>query len=168
MSMTKIKRNNKSQNRIRIKNILFLIIVITALYPAFNPTIAQDIDDTEALSFVDFDVLEKQSKKFDSKTKLYKSEAERVAKAKTYDLYVSKKFGSYLNPYNGTLNIINSQNKNFTKAQFLNKTSKKNEFSISIDIETKTVDISKFKAGDYLLILSNNNGDILVEDFIII
>ena len=150
----------------KLKNTFLLIIVITVFSSAFNSIQAQDFDGSEALAFVDLEDFEKQNMKYDSKSYANKSEIERIAKAKEYDLYVTKEFGTYLNPYNGTLNIINT--KHYTKAQFLNKSSNENIFSIKIDTEVKTINISKYEAGEYILILSNNDGDILVDNFIII
>jgi len=151
-----------------MKRIFIILIVITTFSAASNTINAQVIDDSEALAFVDFKELEKHHTKYDSKSNLDKSEADLAAQAKAYDLYVSEDFGSYLNPYNGTLNIINNNSKQFTKAQFLNKSSNENVFSIKIDAEVKSINISKYKSGDYILILSNEKGDILAEDYIII
>ena len=151
-----------------MKNYLFFVAIFMTCLFMSSSSQAQNFNSSEDLAFVDFTKFEAHNIKFDHKSNLVDSEIERAAKAKAYDSYVSKEFGSYLNPFNGTLNIVNNENTTFTKAQFLNKASDEKLFSIKIDTAIKTMNISNYDSGDYILILSNDKGDILVENFIII
>jgi len=153
-----------------MKIIFLLIIGVTIFTSGLNSIQAQDFSDSESIAYVDVKVNYHNTHniQYDSKSNLSISNKERIAKAKAYDLFVSPEFGSYLNPYNGKLNIVNNNKKQFTKAQFLNESSNETIFSMSLDSETKTIDISKYKIGSYILILSNGGGDIFVENFIII
>ena len=151
-----------------MKSIFQLLIGVAFFAFAPNSAQAQDFSGSEALAYVDVNDYNTHNVAYNSKSNLSKSSEDLIAKAQAYDLFVSPEFGSYLNPYNGYLNIVNDNKKQFTKAQFLNESSNKTAFSIKIGSEIKTVDISKYKAGSYVLILSNDKGDILAESFIII
>ncbi len=142
---------------------------VVLLFISFSENVnAQDFDDSGLMAMVDFELFEAHNTEFNSKTKSEISFEERMAKAKTYDQYVSKEFGSYLNPYNGNLYIINNDKKQFNRAQLMKECSKENVFSIKIDQEMKSINIEDYDSGEYMLILSNEEGDILVEKFVII
>ena len=127
------------------------------------------LDDSEELiAAVELENLEERNTVYNSRTVTKNKKSEMAAKAMAYDQYVSKDFGTYLNPYNGKLNIINNESKVYTRAQFLNIETNKNVFSIELNDDSKSIDISDYKPGEYMLMLSNNNGDLLVENFIIL
>ena len=127
------------------------------------------LDDSEELiAAVELENLEERNTVYNSRTVTKNKKSEMAAKAMAYDQYVSKDFGTYLNPYNGKLNIINNESKVYTRAQFINIETNKNVFSIELNDDSKSIDISDYKPGEYMLMLSNNNGDLLVENFIIL
>jgi len=146
----------------QLTTVLFLLI---SLYSNVH---AQDLADSELMAMVDLEIIEKHNTTYESKAKSEISIEERKAKAKAYDLYVSKNFGSYLNPYNGNLYIINNSEKQFNRAQLMKESSNEKIFAIDLDQETKPINITEYDSGNYILILSNDKGDILVENFIII
>ena len=151
-------------------NLTFLTIIFTIFILSTSNTIqAQMIDDSdELIAAVELDNIEERNTVYNTRTVTKNKKSELAAKAEAYDLYVSKDFGTYLNPYNGKLNIINNNSKVYTKAQFLHIESNKNVFSIELNEESKSIDISDYKPGEYMLMLSNKQGDLLVENFIIL
>jgi len=158
----------KFQNVIKMKKLFLVLSISFFLTSVYNTLHAQADVNTEAMAYVEFDEVGNHSNTYDSRSNPEGTELDRLVKAKAYDRYVSKEFGSYLNPYNGTLNIVNNKNTIFNKAQLQRKSTKKNIFSISLTEETKSIDISNLKAGEYILFLSNDDGNIQVENFIII
>lgn len=149
----------------KINQLAFALIIIFA----FSTTsFTQDIADLGLMAMVDLEMMEEHNTRFDTKTKNEISEEERIAKAKAYDLYVSKEFGSYLNPYNGNLYIINNPKNSYNRAQLMKQGLNEKVFSIDIDQSTKRINIEDYDSGEYILILSNDRGDMKVENFIII
>jgi len=151
-----------------MKNVWRLTSVIFLLTTFFNTVQAQDLADLDLMAMADLEIIEEHNTRYETKTKTEFSLEERIAKAKAYDLYVSKEFGSYLNPYNGNLYIVNNDKKLYSRAQMMNESTKEKVFSIIIDEETKPINIENYDPGEYMLILSNDKGDMLVENFIII
>ena len=145
------------------------VTMVTLLLISYSKTTnAQDADDMTLTTMVDFETFEEHNTKFNSKTKSVLAYEERMAKARAYDLYVSRDFGSYLNPYDGNLNIVNNGKKQFSRAQLTHAATKKKAFSVEIDHKVKSISIEDYDPGEYILILSNDQGDIMVETFIII
>ena len=151
-----------------MKKAWYFAVVLFVSFAFCGIAQGQDLADSDMLAMVDSELLEKHNTRYETKTKTEISLEERMAKAKAYDLYVSKEFGSYLNPYNGNLYIINNEKKKFNRAQMMKEGSNENVFSISIDQTVKPINIEDYDSGEYMLILSNDKGDILVENFIII
>ncbi|MEM9549041.1 MAG: hypothetical protein AAGA77_23845 [Bacteroidota bacterium] len=146
------------------KGIPLLFIVFSFCMGSY----AQDSDELSMTALTDFEFPERHNTQYHTKTKSRLSLEDRLAKAKAYDLYVANEFGSYLNPYNGNLYIINDEEKRFNRAQFMKEGSHKKMFSLRIDQRTKTINLENYAPGEYMLILSNDKGDLLVESFIII
>ena len=151
-----------------MKKVLQLTTVFLLLFACFSTADAQDLDELGLMAMVDAELYEKHNTEYNSRTKSTLSLEERMAKAKAYDLYVTKEFGSYMNPYNGNLYIINNEEKQYNRAQMMKEGSKESVFSIQIDQSIKPINIENYVPGEYTLILSNDDGDIHVENFIII
>ena len=77
-------------------------------------------------------------------------------------------FGSYFVPGTNNLQLVPQKEIVYTKAELINKETNQLHKSIILDSTTKMIDLSGTPASTYLLILTNEAGNISVEELTIL
>ena len=85
------------------------------------------------------------------------------------DEYVSLiKHGAYIAPGDSRLFVNKNYDHKYTRAELIDKKSNKQMFKADLGSTTEFVDLLDIESGVYVLILTNDNGDIDVEELNIV